>query len=249
LRGLCRLRDEAESRGWPFLIVLIGMDDLPKRVKKNAQVRRRVHAWCYFKPYSLQDTWTLLAGLHPHFAALDRTSEEARAQVEFIHHTVAAAPLDDDDASAGALPGKIVPFLKKLDAEVRSSGRSVTLTLLRAVHLLAGLDEELADYDYERGFIGTQSPPSAKGKKKAAAPRTDGNDPPKAATAGEPVSASPTDGDTDEAPASRSGYPAHAGGTSSPPRASEASSTTAGPTSGLTTARTKRGRGRKGGDA
>lgn len=159
LRGVCLLRDAAEDRQWPLTIVLIGMDDLPHKIKSMPHVSRRVLEWCYFEPYSLADTWDFLAALHPHFASLNRKNEEHQAQVALIHTEIGAAP----NAEAGALPGRIVPFLLKMEEQLRTYRGEVSERFLRAVWMLSVQDELRAHSDFLAGHVG-QGPPSTEGE-------------------------------------------------------------------------------------
>jgi DNA transposition AAA+ family ATPase len=122
IRGMVLVRDVAEAAGWPLTLVLIGMDDLPLTLTKLPQIERRVHAWIFFEPYDLDDTWELLARLHAHFAGLDRKSREAREQVAFVH------------ATFEGLVGRMIPFLRRLDLRHRKQPSiPVDLALLEYV--------------------------------------------------------------------------------------------------------------------
>ena len=128
IRGMVLVRDVAENTGWPLTIVFIGMDDLPVKMTRLPQIENRVHEWCYFEEYDLDNTWAILAELHPHFASLDRDNKEHQELVKFIHDTY------------GGIPGLIVPFLQRLDHEINKLRAAnitfqVDLQLLRATHL------------------------------------------------------------------------------------------------------------------
>ena len=140
--GMVLVRDVAINRGYPFAIVFIGMDDLPGKLEMRPQIRGRVMEWCYFKPYDLDDTWDMLAELHPHFARLDRKNPASREQVEFIHQTY------------GGVPGEIVPFLRKLDRRSAGAGKEIDLFLLTAVHLATERDRRRAIQDAAGGYAG-----------------------------------------------------------------------------------------------
>ena len=84
IQGMILVRDTAFSMHWPLTLVLIGMDDLPVKVNSKCQIKGRVSEWCYFVEYGFDDTWHLLAELHPHFAGLDKKNEEHREQIEFL---------------------------------------------------------------------------------------------------------------------------------------------------------------------
>jgi hypothetical protein len=147
LSGLVLVRDVAENEGWPITIVLIGMDDLPTKLRKRPQVVNRVHEWCYFKPYSLEETHELLAALHPHFASLDLSVATHRQEVEFLHETY------------GGLPGLLVPYLRRLTYRQTELGVPISLNVLRAVHLLTERDHQAAEKAAATGFSDSGSEP------------------------------------------------------------------------------------------
>lgn len=124
LRALVTIRDVAEHHGWPLSVVLIGMDDLPNDIARLPQIERRVHDWCYFAPYSLTETYELLRGLDPQFAKIDLDVPEQRDMIAFIQKI------------CGGLPGLLAPFLRKLHYNQSMTGGPLTLTLLRAVHMI-----------------------------------------------------------------------------------------------------------------
>ena len=130
IRGFVLLRDTAEIEGWPLSIVLIGMDDLPTKLKHTEQVWNRIHEWCYFKPYDVDDTYRFLAELHPHFATLDLAVPSHREQVQFIHDTYRG------------LPGLFAPFLRRLRALAAEVDREIDLLFLKAVHLRTQRDQD-----------------------------------------------------------------------------------------------------------
>jgi hypothetical protein len=157
IRGMTLAVDIAALQEWPFTLVFIGMDDLPSKIKSNEQVKNRVHEWVFFEPYSIEDTLTLLAALHPHFATLDLGVPSHHAQVAFIHEQY------------GGLPGHIVPFLQRLkpmEAEIlRPLNRQIDLGFLRAVHLRTREDERRAmEEENARGGKDAPHPRSAKPK-------------------------------------------------------------------------------------
>jgi len=121
--GLILVSDKARQRKFPLTVVLIGMDDLPQKVKSRPQIRRRVPEWCHFQHYDLEQTFKLLKALHPHFAALNRNFPTDWEQVKYVH-----------EISEG-LPGYIIPFVSQFDAQYRGSEMNINLAFLRAVHL------------------------------------------------------------------------------------------------------------------
>jgi len=101
-------------------------------VHELPQIRNRIADTCYFQPYSIEDTWTILAGLHPHFATLQRDDPEHFSQVEGVHH------------ASGGLPGLMVPFLDRLDHQAETLGEPITSRLVRVTQLLRNQDEHRA---------------------------------------------------------------------------------------------------------
>lgn len=133
IRGLVLVRDVAKLEEHRLSFVLIGMDDLPVILQQCPQVSGRVLEWCYFEPYSLKETWQILAELHPHFARLDPEEPAHVEQVAFLHETY------------GGVPGLLTAFLCKLDSRIRSRpGEEVSAKLLRAIHLMTVTDRDRA---------------------------------------------------------------------------------------------------------
>jgi hypothetical protein len=127
VRGMVLVRDVAENMGWTLSLVFIGMDDIGETMVALPQVKNRVHTWCCFKPYDLEETHKLLCALHPHFAGLSMKKPEDRAQVEYIH-----------DKFEG-LPGNIVPFVRMLRSSPHAN--PVTLAVIKALALIGERDE------------------------------------------------------------------------------------------------------------
>ncbi len=122
IRGMVLVSDIAQHMGWPLTLVLIGMDDLPQKVERLPQIRGRIQSWCYFEPYDLDDTWTLLTRMSPHFARLDGRKVAHRAQVEFVHQEF------------GGVVGRMVPFLRRLALRMgEAPEETVDLLFLKAV--------------------------------------------------------------------------------------------------------------------
>ena len=123
--GLVLVSDKAKELGFNLTIVLVGMDDLPQKLdpKRRPQIYRRIHDWCYFRHYDLDQTVTLLKALHPHFASLDETQRSDGEQFKFVHEI------------SNGLPGFIVQFISRFDAQYKVSTDAVDTTFLRAVHL------------------------------------------------------------------------------------------------------------------
>lgn len=132
LRALVTIRDVAEHHGWPLSIVLIGMDNLPNDIARLPQIERRVHEWCYFEPYLLDETYELLVGLDPQFAKLRLDVPAERDMIAFIQEKCAG------------LPGLLAPFLRKLQSNQSLLGGPLSLTLLRLVHLMTEKEHQKA---------------------------------------------------------------------------------------------------------
>ncbi|MGB7923415.1 MAG: AAA family ATPase, partial [Pyrinomonadaceae bacterium] len=124
IRGMVLARDVAESQGWTVSLIFIGMDDLPHKLKRLPQIRRRVHHWCYFEPYSFKETWKLLKKLHPYFATLSDSNKDHQAQIKFLHETY------------GGYPGLLMPIINQLDCLLRVERPVVNEQYLRTVHYM-----------------------------------------------------------------------------------------------------------------
>ncbi|HVG33119.1 MAG TPA: AAA family ATPase [Pyrinomonadaceae bacterium] len=170
IRGMVLVRDVAELEGYPVSLVFVGMDDLPSKLCELPQVELRLHEWVYFEPYSLDETWVLLAELHPFFAGLDGRKQQHREMVEFVHEIF------------GGVVGEIVPFIRKLDHRLREhTTGEPDLLLLRAVHLSTQRDKQRAIQDAKLRYKGklpdgappakpTPKPERAKAQKPLAKP-------------------------------------------------------------------------------
>lgn len=154
IHGMVLVRDTAQSMGWTLTLVFIGMDDLPVKIEERRQIAGRVNEWCYFVEYDLDDTWNLLAELHPHFAGLDRNNEEHREQVSFLRETY------------GGLPGQLVPFVRRMEYRLLDYRGEIDLRFLRAVHLLTARDKQRS---IEHSLTTFRGVPPEKAAKRAAA--------------------------------------------------------------------------------
>jgi len=128
--GLVLVSDTAGNMKWPLTFVLIGMDDLPVKVGMNERIKRRIHQWCYFQPYKLNETWDLLAALHIYFAGLDRKKSADKEQVELIHQLT------------GGIPGFIAPFVSRFDSMLRDHPAINPIINIRAAHFQPSREEE-----------------------------------------------------------------------------------------------------------
>jgi AAA domain len=165
--GLVLVSDKAKQIGFNLTIVLIGMDDLPQKLdpKRRPQIYRRIHDWCYFRHYELEQTIALLKALHPHFASLDQTQRSDWEQFKFVHEI------------SNGLPGFIAQFISRFDAQYKISPEDIDTTFLRAVHLRTVYDMQdmFAQSKKNGGSINVASEPkvnsneSSKKKKTAKA--------------------------------------------------------------------------------
>lgn len=124
ISGLATVLDVAKYNDWPITIVLIGMDDLPLKLRRRPQITRRIYEWCTFVCYGYEDTVRLLRAMHSHFAALDEKNPEHKAQFEFVHEI------------SGGLPGSMASFIERFDYRLRGHKGLVTRTFLKTTHLL-----------------------------------------------------------------------------------------------------------------
>jgi len=142
IRGMVLVSDVAKNTGWTLTLVFIGMDDLPQKLMRKEQIHGRVLEWCYFEPYSLDETWDLLAQLSSYFKKLNKTNKDHRDQVKFIHDTY------------GGVPGYIVPFLQRFEHRLKEHVGKVDSTLLRVVHLLTLRDKQRSIEDSSKHYKG-----------------------------------------------------------------------------------------------
>jgi hypothetical protein len=154
IHGMVLVRDTALSMGWTLTLVFVGMGDLPAKMEIRRQIAGRISEWCYFVEYDLDDTWNLVAELHPHFAGLDRKNEEHREQVSFLRETY------------GGLPGQLIPFITRMEHRLKEHRGRIDLPFLRAVHLLTARDKQRSIQHSLTTFRGM---PPEKAAKKATA--------------------------------------------------------------------------------
>lgn len=158
IRGMVLARNVAENEGWTLTIIFVGMDDLPTKMMELPQIRGRIHEWCYFEPYNLDETWALLSELHPYFAGLDARKEKHQEQVKFIHDLY------------GGVAGEIVPFVRRLAYRLREYKDEPDIRLLRAVHFSTQRDMNRAIEDSRlryQGKLPEGGAPPQKSKKHA----------------------------------------------------------------------------------
>jgi hypothetical protein len=141
IRGMTQVWDKAQSLEWPLTILFIGMDELPKNIRRYPQVRNRVVEWCYFKEYTFEETWDLLRKFHPYFAALDPLKPGHRAMVEFIFETY------------GGVPGLILPFVHTFDRRIQGYSKTVDVKFLRVIHLATAEEERMIRESQRREYL------------------------------------------------------------------------------------------------
>ena len=127
--GLILVSNKARELKFPISFVLVGMDDLPQKIESRPQSRRRFADWCHFQHYSLEETVDLLAALHPHFDALDLDNRKDLEQIKFVHEI------------SGGLPGFIIPFVARFNAQYEIAEEAIDIVFLRGIHL-ASLQEK-----------------------------------------------------------------------------------------------------------
>jgi type II secretory pathway predicted ATPase ExeA len=143
VRGLMTLGNVARQNGHPLVIVLIGMDDLPKVMKSLPQISRRVQEWYFFRPYTPEDTLDFLRKVSPIFEEHTLNDPRCKSEILFIHGVT------------NGLPGRIVPFLEKAMRMHQALRVPVDLTLLAMVHTIQTQAE--AEAIAHSGFGSTDS--------------------------------------------------------------------------------------------
>lgn len=140
LRGMVLVSDTAKLKNWTLSIVLIGMDDLPKKLTKLPQLERRVVEWGYFKPYSISETHALLSALHPFFLRLYLSNSNEKKIIEFIHNKYMG------------LPGGIVPFIGRFAHFYDQFPNEDGMSLVQAAYLLPITDKLRSIKDYNGDY-------------------------------------------------------------------------------------------------
>jgi AAA domain-containing protein len=140
IRGMVIVSDKAKHRGWDLTIVLLGMDDLPRKLEILPQIRRRVNDLIYFKPYTLAETKKLLAALHPYFGTLEDKNKSHRHQLETIHEKYEG------------LPGYLTQFALRFSIYFREEPGADPMTLIQAAFLQPETDWDRAKADSDTGY-------------------------------------------------------------------------------------------------
>jgi type II secretory pathway predicted ATPase ExeA len=152
LDALVLVSDTAGIMEWPLTIVVIGMDDLPVKIKLNERVYSRVHQKICFAPYKPHETWDLLAALDPYFAGLNRNKSEDKEQVELVHELT------------GGNPRAITSFVGRFIGTRQKHPDMDPIVAIWSAHMQPSREEERMQEDM--GFIRKKKKPQQKGSKK-----------------------------------------------------------------------------------
>lgn len=142
IRGIVLVSDTARLLDLTLTIVLIGMDNLPTKVKCNPQVERRIHEWCYFKPCTLEETYNLLAALHSHFASLSLKNKSHKEQISYVH-----------EACKG-MPGSLVPFVSRFSSMFGELLDEDPMVHIQAALIQPLFDKERCENDSRHNYSG-----------------------------------------------------------------------------------------------
>lgn len=156
LRGLVAIRDQALKKGHRFSLVLIGMDDLPSLLRSNAQIEGRIKEWCFFEPYTLEETIDLALQVTDLWREADLSEPDVARQLRYLQEVT------------HGIPGKIVPFLQMVEAERRIHEWPLSVGLMKAAHLRTQKDLERSVEAAKGGFIERRTSPEESPKKKGA---------------------------------------------------------------------------------
>jgi DNA polymerase III delta prime subunit len=141
IKAILFLQNMAERFGQILGVVFIGTKILTQKLEQMSSEYWRIKGWFFFQEYDLNDTWEMLARLHPHFSTLHQSNKEHRCQVEFLQETF------------GGYPARLVAFLGRMDYCLPAYERTIDERFLRIVHKL---------FEQERGM--TQRPLSKHSK-------------------------------------------------------------------------------------
>lgn len=139
--GLILVSNKARELKFPISIILTGMDDLPEKIESRPQSRRRFVDWCHFQHYNLEETAELLAALHPHFALLDMDMRKDLEQIKFVHEI------------SGGLPGFIIPFIARFNAQYEIAEEEIDILFLRAIHISSLQEKKIIRAQAKRNGI------------------------------------------------------------------------------------------------
>jgi hypothetical protein len=162
LDGFVLVSDTAGNMKWPLTIVLIGMDDLPVKIKLNERINSRVHQKICFEPYKLHETWDLLAALDHYFAGLDRKKSKDKEQVALIHELT------------GGNPRAITSFVGRFIGMRQGHPNIDPLVIIRSAHMQPTREEMRMREDM--GFSSKKPPQKKDSKKRGSEKSTTDND-------------------------------------------------------------------------
>jgi hypothetical protein len=140
------------------------MDDLPVKITLNQRIYSRVCQKICFRPYTLDETWDLLATLDPHFTSLKREDSEAKEQVKLIHDL------------CGGNPREITSFVSRFVGMCREHPNINILTIIRSAKVQPSREEQRIREDmgltdkrkYQKKNSDKSEKPAKKGKRKGA---------------------------------------------------------------------------------
>lgn len=84
LRGITGIADAARRTGVPLTILLVGMDELPKKLYTKAQVKRRVRGWEIFNDWPREDLEALVLAHSPVLSAIRETDTDVKAVLDLL---------------------------------------------------------------------------------------------------------------------------------------------------------------------
>jgi hypothetical protein len=157
LDALVLVSDTARIMKWPLTIVIIGMDDLPVKIKLNERIYSRVHQKVCFEPYKPHETWDLLAALDPYFAGLDRNKSECKEQVALAHELT------------GGNPREITSFVGRFISMRQGHPNTDPLVIIRSAHMQPSREEMRMkeDMGFSHKKTSQKKGPNKRGGKKA----------------------------------------------------------------------------------
>ena len=146
IRGLVAIRDRAVERGHRLTLVLIGMDDLPIKLKATPQIAGRVHEWCCFRPYSLAETIELVTELTDLWSGADMVDPAVKRQFEFIH------------AITHGVARQIAVFVDKIEHAAYQLDRPLSVAFLKAVHMRTTKEQKRSESAAKNNYRPSEEP-------------------------------------------------------------------------------------------
>lgn len=121
LRGVADLHDHAHRSGWPLKTILIGMDELPERVRSQPQLNGRCESWVFFSGLKKKEVACLLADHIPEFLKGLDPQEEAVLVDELAKFT-------------RGRPGDLMKFVLRLRASRKAMAQRTLKIALGVLH-------------------------------------------------------------------------------------------------------------------